>query len=224
MSIEVFSKRRLRPCASLDPHPPASSAPPSLQAGRPARFQASQTASSGGSARKPASAPHPTDDAVSTAWPSATLDREARSWERDRGGGSIAMSIEIFSERPHRSCASLDPHPPAASAPPSLEAGRPARFQASQTASSGGSARKPASAPHPTDDAVSTAWPSTTLDREARSWERDRGGRSIARSDSARGLSQSSGGDEEHPLMKSILLRSRDRDRDRDADAGMWIW
>jgi hypothetical protein len=51
----------------------------------PSRLQASQTTSSGGSARKPAPAPHPPDDAVGTAWASTRHRLWARSMHNRRG-------------------------------------------------------------------------------------------------------------------------------------------
>jgi hypothetical protein len=64
MSIEIFSERHLS--ASLS----------SMRIRVPSpRLQASSTASSGGSARTPAHAPHPPDDAVCMAWGARGTDR-----------------------------------------------------------------------------------------------------------------------------------------------------
>src|ERR1044072_5294026 len=68
-SRPFFSKRHLRSSlSSIRARPP------------PSRLQTSETTSSGGSARKPAHAPHSYDDAVGMAWRSRDADRG-----RDRG-------------------------------------------------------------------------------------------------------------------------------------------
>jgi hypothetical protein len=84
------------------------------------------------------------------------------------------------------------------------------RIQASSTASSGGSARKAAPAPHPPDDAVGTAWAGTRL----RSRERlDRTDRRVIRRVSAEG------GPLHIPPMTQLARHGRARDSDRGRDS-----